>query len=219
MFIDFHTHCDRQSLDLVNLQTLHVTPQLRSNDLPHTCSLGLHPWFVDADSWRNAWTNLVELAKTPQVKAIGECGVDRNIALSMAVQMDIFQRHIHLAESLGKPLVIHCVRAFAELIALKTSSQASIPWIIHGFQKKETVFKQLLDQGFCFSFGAAILSDRSPVIAEIASISSDRFFLETDDRSDITIEQIYGRAAELRQTSIENLQQQLWSNYSQIIQS
>ena len=223
MFVDFHTHRDRQSSDLLNLQTLHVTPELQSADLPHTCSLGLHPWFVDVDLWRDAWTNLVSLAKSSQVKAIGECGLDRNIIvsknLSMEVQSDIFQQHIQLAESLDKPLIIHCVRAFTELIALKKSYQASIPWIIHGFQKKESIFRELFDQGFYFSFGAAILNDRSPVVAEIRAITGDRFFLETDDRSDLTIEQIYARASELRQVSVEDLQQQLWSNYSQIIQS
>jgi len=171
---------------------------------------------VQIDSWESAWSNLVVLAKSSQVVAIGECGLDRNISLSMELQTAIFQKHIELAERLQKPLVIHCVRAFDEIIVLKKNNQTSIPWIIHGFNKKVEVFQQLLRHNFYFSFGAAILSDRSPTTKAIAIAPNGRFLLETDDRSDITIEQIYHRAAALRQTSIETLQTQLAETYHQL---
>ncbi|MFM7601851.1 MAG: TatD family hydrolase [Pseudanabaena sp.] len=216
LFIDFHTHCDRQSPDLINLQTLHVTPDLRDESLPHPCSLGLHPWFVQLETLEIAWANLVDLAKLPEVIAIGECGLDRNIDLPLEIQISIFKRHIEIAELLQKPLVIHCVRAFAELIALKRSTKSSIPWIIHGFNKKEEVFQQLIKHDFYFSFGAAILSDRSPVAHAIATIPQGRFLLETDDRNDIRIEQIYDRAASLRHISLETLQTQLVETYRQL---
>jgi TatD DNase family protein len=213
LFIDFHTHCDRKSPDLINLQTLHVTPELQAEALPNICSLGLHPWFIHNSSWQN----LVDLAKLPNVVAIGECGLDRNIALPMEVQIPIFQRHIELAETLQKPLVIHCVRAFSELIALKKNTKSSIPWIIHGFHKKEEVFQQLLKHDFYFSFGATILSDRSPILNAIATIPNGRFLLETDDHQDISIEQIYDRTAALRHVSLDTLQTQLAKTYHQLI--
>ncbi|BBC26338.1 TatD family hydrolase [Pseudanabaena sp. ABRG5-3] len=216
MFIDFHTHRDRQAYNLINLQTLHGTAELRSAELPQICSLGLHPWFVKSSSWQEAWGNLEVLAKLPQVIAIGECGLDRQITLPIDLQIEIFQKHIHLAESLRKPLVIHCVKAFAELIVLKKNNKTSIPWVIHGFHKKIEVFQQLLKHDFYFSFGAAILSDRSPVIQAIANIPDGRFLLETDDRQDISIEQIYDRAATLRQVSLETLQTQLLETYHQL---
>jgi TatD DNase family protein len=213
LFIDFHTHCDRKSPDLLNLQTLHVTPELQAEDLPNICSLGLHPWFIHNSSWQN----LVDLAKLPNVVAIGECGLDRNIDLPLETQISIFKRHIELAETLQKPLVIHCVRAFSELIALKKNTKSSIPWIIHGFHKKEEVFQQLLKHDFYFSFGAAILSDRSPILNAIAIIPNGRFLLETDDRTDISIKQIYDRTAALRHVSLETLQTQLAETYHQLI--
>jgi len=215
MFIDFHTHRDRQLPNLINLQTFHVTITLQEADLPPICSLGLHPWFVD-ESWKDAWQHLEALASLEQVVAIGECGLDRHIDLSMEVQTVIFQKHIELAEALRKPLVIHCVKAFAELIALKKSSKSSVPWIIHGFHKKIEVFQQLLKHDFYFSFGAAILSDRSPVIQAIANVPNGKFLLETDDRQDLSIEQIYDRAATLRQVSLETLQRQLLETYHQL---
>ncbi len=216
IFIDFHTHHDRQSTDLINLQTLHVIPELQSESLPNTCSLGLHPWFVQLETWESAWANLAVLAESTKVIAIGECGLDRNIDLPMEVQIAIFQRHIELAETLQKPLIIHCVKAFSELITLKKNTKSSIPWIIHGFNKKIEVFQQLLNHDFYFSFGAAILNDRSPVIQAIVTVPNGKFLLETDDLIDVTIEQIYNRAALLRQVPLETLQSQLVETYHQL---
>jgi TatD DNase family protein len=215
MFIDFHTHHDRQSPDLLNLQTLQVTPELSSEDLPIFCSLGLHPWFIES-GWGKSWANLELLARSPQVIAIGESGLDRLIPLSMEVQITIFQKQIELAETLHKPLIIHCVKAFAELIALKKKTKSSIPWIIHGFNKKREVLEQLLHHDFYFSFGAAILSNRSPLQQAIATIPDGKFLLETDDRHDIGIQQIYERAASLRQVSLNTLQAQLLETYHQL---
>ena len=216
LFIDFHTHSDRISPDLINLQTLHVTPESQAESLPNIYSLGLHPWFVQLETWEMAWVNLADLAKLSQVVAIGECGLDRNIDLPLETQISIFKKHIKLSEELQKPLVIHCVKAFAELIALKKNTKSTVPWIIHGFNKKEEVFQQLLKHDFYFSFGAAILSDLSPVTQAIATIPQGRFLLETDDRNDISIEQIYDRAASLRHISLETLQTQLVETYYQL---
>ncbi|MBD2175866.1 TatD family hydrolase [Pseudanabaena sp. FACHB-1998] len=216
MFIDFHTHSDRQDPELLNLQTLHVTPELSSEELPTFCSLGLHPWFVEEKSWAESWANLELLGRSPQVIAIGECGLDRLIPLSLEVQITIFQKQIELAEVLQKPLVIHCVRAFAELIELKKKTKPSVPWIIHGFNKKSEVLQQLLRHDFYFSFGAAILSDRSPLHQAIATIPDGKFLLETDDRHDLSVKQIYERVASLRQVSLTTLQAQLLETYYQL---
>lgn len=219
MFIDFHTHQDLQAHNLINLQTLHVNEDLQelsNQELPNICSVGLHPWFVQDSSWETAWVNLENLAKLPQVVAIGECGLDRQIDLPLAMQIVIFQKQIALAEKLQKPLIIHCVRAFPELIALKKNAKSTIPWIIHGFNKKAELLAQLLKHDFYFSFGAAILSDRASLIQAIATIPNGKFLLETDDRTDISIEQIYDRAAALRQVSLETLQDQLVETYQQL---
>ncbi|OIP75572.1 MAG: hypothetical protein AUK48_07390 [Oscillatoriales cyanobacterium CG2_30_44_21] len=232
MFIDFHTHRDRQAPNLINLQTVDVNPQLEESisggaapprhqkleaqDLPNLCSLGLHPWFIKDDLWEAAWLTLERLASYSQVVAIGECGLDRNVAVPMELQIAVFEKHIRLAESLRKPLVIHCVRAFDLLIMLKKNHKPLIPWIIHGFHKKQAVFQQLLEQGFHFSFGAAILNHDQQMVEAIATVPMGRFLLETDDRPDLQVEQIYERAAMLRQISLETLQAQLVKTYEQL---
>ena len=212
MLIDFHTHHHRSSLNLINVQVLHVSAETRSQALPNICSLGLHPWFMES-SWQDSWHNLEKLSQLPQVIAIGECGLDRNCKLPIALQTIVFQKQIQLAEGLQKPLVIHCVKAFSELIALKKQAKPMMPWVIHGFHKKASVYQLLLEHGFYFSFGAAILQDQAFVAEAIATIPISRFLLETDDRQDLQIEQIYERAAQLRQISVNRLEIELLETY------
>jgi TatD DNase family protein len=187
--------------------------------LQNICSLGLHPWFIEIpwqDSWQNSWQNLENLSQLSQVIAIGECGLDRNCKLPIALQTVIFQNQIQLAERLRKPLVIHCVKAFSELIALKKQTKPVMPWIIHGFHKKASVYQLLLDHGFYFSFGAAILQDQAFVTEAIATMPIGKFLLETDDRQDLQIEQIYERTAQLRKVSISTLEIELLETYQQL---
>ncbi len=62
----------------------------------------------------------------------------------------MFKSQILIAEGLQKPLTIHCVRRYNEVI--NTCKGISIPKIIHGFNKKETIAAQLLQNGFLFVF-------------------------------------------------------------------
>ncbi|MGH8948501.1 MAG: TatD family hydrolase, partial [Acidimicrobiia bacterium] len=76
-------------------------------------TVGLHPH--DAGQWPEEGTQLTELATA--ASAIGETGLDfyRNLS-SRADQIRVFRRHVGLALELGKPIVVHCRDAFAEVI-------------------------------------------------------------------------------------------------------
>ena len=50
----------------------------------------------------------------------------------------------------------------------------------------------------------------------IATIPTSRFLLETDDRQDLQIEQIYERAAQLRQISVNSLEIELLETYGKL---
>lgn len=52
--------------------------------------------------------------------AIGEAGLDKLASADILLQKEVLIRQILLSESVGKPLVIHCVKAFNELIELKS---------------------------------------------------------------------------------------------------
>lgn len=67
--------------------------------------------------------------------------------------MQVFRRQAELAESLCKPLVIHCVRAHDIVIGIKKELKPRQNWVIHGFRGKPTVARMLLDAGMWLSFG------------------------------------------------------------------
>lgn len=116
-------------------------------------SIGLHPWDTADGISEEAWNALEQQAADPRVVAIGECGVDLTKGAPLFRQLLVFKRHIELSERLGKPLVIHCVKAADIILGLKRDLQPSQPWAIHGFRGKPQLGRQLTDKGIFLSFG------------------------------------------------------------------
>ncbi len=136
-------------------------------------SIGVHPW--DAGAFNEA--ALVKAASSPQVKAIGETGIDMLRGPQPEVQEAVFRRHVALSETLGLPLIIHCVKAFDRILAIKRELNPRQPWIIHSFRGKPQQALQLLRAGLHLSLGPHF----NPATARI--IPLDRLHIETDDSS------------------------------------
>jgi TatD DNase family protein len=122
-----------------------------------------------------------------------------------------------LAEKYQKPLVLHLVAAFDELIAIKKRLKISVPIIIHGFSKNEQVAKQLVDNGFYLSFGKYLL--RNPELESVfKSIPNDKFFLETDTIEE-SLDEVYALAAKYKNTSKVELIEIVNSNFKNVFKS
>ena len=87
------------------------------------------------------------------VVAIGEAGLDTLAESPMDLQKEVFLAQANLAEETHKPLIIHCVKAWADLIACKKAVKPEMPWIIHGFRGNGELASQLVRLGFYLSFG------------------------------------------------------------------
>jgi TatD DNase family protein len=160
-------------------------------------SVGIHPWYA-AEADEEDWALLEAAARHAQVLLIGECGLDKLCATEWSVQCAAFERQIALSEAVGKPLLIHCVRAYNEVVALKRRLQPAQRWIIHGFRGKPTVARMLLDAGCSLSFGARFHEEA------VRMTPPDRLFLETDE-DEVSIEEVARRVAEAKKTSPFNL--------------
>lgn len=146
-------------------------------------SSGIHPW--NAGSSEGQFEALKEIAGLPGVVAIGEAGLDKLRGAEMPVQVEVFRKQIELAIAVRKPLIIHCVKAWDELIALyKEYKLDEIPWIIHGYRGNPEQTKQLSKIGFKFSVGEKFSEDA------LKCIPLTDIFCETD-MSDLTICNIY----------------------------
>lgn len=195
--INFHTHQKEEIPSLLSIQNIH---QLEKDDLKDTpCSIGLHPWYLTKENCKKDLEWLKENLPLDNVLMLGECGLDRLKDKALDFQQTIFEQQLHLADAYQKPVVIHCVRAFSELVESVKKVQPKVPLIIHGFNKNERLFNDLKKEGFLFSFGAAIMNDRSPAYKIIQKIEPHLFFLETDD-AEISIKKIYEQAAFLRKS-------------------
>lgn len=210
MFINTHTHAQLYDakIEVVNLS-------LGSKERPNYYSYGLHPWYIDKDSLSYDLENLKVLAHEKRCLAIGECGLDKLSTVDFALQEEAFIEQIKLANKIQKPLIVHCVKAFNELINCLNLNNNKVPVIVHGFNNNENIARVLVNEGVLFSFGKALLGYESNAAKAIKNVGRKNFFLETDD-ADISIKYIYKKASELLGIDEEIIKQQLQSNFEKV---
>jgi TatD DNase family protein len=86
---------------------------------------------------------------------------------------------------------------------------------VHGFNNNENIARILVNEGYYFSFGKALLGYDSNAAKAIITVGRKNFFLETDD-ADISIKYIYKKAAELLHIDEEIIKQQLQQNFETV---
>ena len=210
-FFNLHTHKFTNNPSILEL--VNQYPWEFDASIPHY-SIGIHPWYINEERVTSDLKVIEEKLQLKECLALGECGLDKRIEVPMWLQIEVFEKQIALAEQYQKPLVLHLVAAFDELIEIKKRLKISIPIIIHGFSKNENVSKQLLDNGFYLSFGKYLLTN--PDLKEVfQSIPNDKFFLETDTIEE-TIYEIYALAAAYKGMTIKQMQTQVESNWKSV---
>ena len=210
-FFNLHTHNFTNSdavLELVNQYPNEF------DDIISFYSIGIHPWHIVEDRIDDDLMIIESKLKKKNCLAIGECGLDKRIEIPLELQLKVFEKQLALAEKYKKPVVIHCVAAFQELIEIKNRLKISVPMLIHGFSKNEQLANQLINNGFYLSFGKYLL--RNPELESVfKSIPNNRFFLETDTIEE-GIQAVYSLAAKYKNIAIEQLQEQIKSNFEAI---
>lgn len=201
---DVHTH--RRSDDDQVETILNIMVDAETEDLvdDQPCSVGVHPRSIDEEV-DDTILFMRDLAHAESVIAIGECGLDRSIPIPWVDQMRAFEDQISISEILCKPVIIHCVRAHADVVTLHRDLSPIQPWLLHGFNKGGDTLERVIEAGLFVSFGAAIMHDDSPAADALKAVPQDRFLLETDDQTEHDIAAIYARAAELRGVSVDDL--------------
>lgn len=210
---------------LYNLHTHHFTNNSKItelvnqypwefNDAIPQYSIGIHPWYINENRLESDLQCIETKLALPECWALGECGLDKRIDIPMAIQIAVFEKQIALAERYQKPLVLHLVAAYQELVEIKNRLHITVPVILHGFSKNIQVAQQMIDNGFYLSFGKYLL--RNPELKDVfSSVPNDRFLLETDMMEE-TLEEVYHKAAQCKGLTLEALQQQVAANWKTI---
>lgn len=203
-FFDIHTHHrDADSNSSILNSVSYITER--------NISIGLHPWHIDKE-WRRKLDEIAEHANKENVWAIGECGIDRiNSLADIERQKEIFQQQVLIAEKVSKPIIIHCVKGFDEVIAIHKSIKPKQAWIIHGFRGNSLQAEQLIRQGFYLSLGERFNEESAK------AIPNNKLFIESDE-STLDITEIYKKVAIAKSISIEDLVELIDENRNRIIQ-
>lgn len=143
---------------------------------------------------------------------VGEIGLDY-LRPDREAQLRIFEGQLRLAEAAGKPVVLHCVKAFEETMRLLKQFRLRAV-IFHGFIGSPEQAARAVAAGYYLSFGPRSL--RSPrTVRALGSIPTQRLFLETDD-APATIESVYATAARLLGMPLDRLKETIYNNYLHI---
>ena len=128
----------------------------------------------------------------------------------------MFLKQIELSEQIAKPLIIHAVRTYPDIISIRKETKAKQAWIIHGFQANEQSAEQLLrHNGIYLSLGDVLYKNERRASELMKVIPLNRLFLETDV-AERDIVEVYERAASLSGIEMEKLRNDIFNNFVKI---
>ncbi|UED85897.1 TatD family hydrolase [Streptomyces profundus] len=130
-----------------------------------------------------ALAEIAELAALPQVRAIGETGLDyyRTGADGVAAQQRSFRRHLALAKELDKALVIHDREAHADVLRILKEDGAPRRTVFHCYSGDAEMAAICAAEGYFMSFaGNVTFASAHPLRAALAAAPPELLLVETD---------------------------------------
>jgi TatD DNase family protein len=199
--INIHTHfINQDEFQILQLENNHI--------VNINFSYGIHP---NAATLLPSKSQFFEYASLPHCLAIGEIGLDKTCGVDFELQSKAFETQALWAEELNLPVILHCVKAWNEMLALKKHINPQQAWIFHGF-RKTTLLQSVLDAGVHISIGTAVLNDVK-LQQSIPHIPLNRLFLETDFDERYTIVEVYECVSKLKNISLQDLENQVAENF------
>jgi len=131
---------------------------------------------------RGTLGEIAALAALPQVRAVGETGLDyyRDNAPG-ETQREWFRAHIEFARATGKALMIHDRDAHADVLSILEESIAPEHVIFHCFSGDAELAKRCADAGYVMSFAGNVTFPSAVNLREAAAVApADLILVETD---------------------------------------
>ena len=122
------------------------------------------------------------LAALPQVRAVGETGLDYYRDHSdPTLQREWFRAHIGIAKRTGKALVIHDREAHEDVLRILAEEGAPDKVVFHCFSGDEQMAKRCADQGYVMSFAGNLTFASAQNLRDAAAVApADLLLVETD---------------------------------------
>ncbi len=167
-----------------DLQSSEQASQLaQSQTVYFSATAGFHP-HVASTCGDEEFRRIAELARLPQVVAVGETGLDFNRNYSPAAeQIDIFERHLQLAAELHKPVFLHQRDAHDAFHSLLKQYRPELTGgVVHCFTDSEAALQEYLELDLYIGITGWICDERrgQQLQSLVADIPPERLLLETD---------------------------------------
>ena len=214
-FINLHTHQFSNLSDV--MEVVNQYPWEFDASIPNY-SIGIHPWYIDENRLETDLETIKQKLQLDECLALGECGLDKRIEIPLDLQISVFKQQLEIVKQTNKPIVLHCVAAYDEVISIKKEMKIENPMIIHGFSKNEQVAQSLLKNGFYLSFGKYLLLSRNfgTDLEKVFNFAPENQILLETDTIEESIYQVYEKAAAIKGISVEEIKAIVFTNFSTI---
>jgi TatD DNase family protein len=142
---------------------------------------GIHPHQA-GEAGPEDEARLSELLRSPEVVAVGECGLDFHYDFApREVQFRWFERQLRLAGDLDLPVVVHCREAEEEMVPrVKEAGDAGVRGVLHCFPGDLRLLETALEAGWSVSFTGIVTFRNFQGAEAVRTVPAGRYFLETD---------------------------------------
>ncbi len=158
---------------------------------------GLHPWWLEAylkhhgsdlstvsgceaglDALEAA---IVEALQHPSCVAVGECGLDKSLAVADEIQRHVMSRQIGIADAHAKPVILHCVGMHHVLQQSLSQHRPAHGGVVHAFSGSPELAEYYWSKGLFLGIGGTITYARArKTRAAVAAMPLEALLLETD---------------------------------------
>ncbi|HGO8254818.1 TPA: TatD family hydrolase [Neisseria meningitidis] len=147
-------------------------------------ALGIHPWFSDGIAERDCVRLEAMLARYPQAW-VGEIGLDfydkTQTPPQRERQIQVFVRQLEIAQTLRRRVIIHNLKATADIAAAVKQTGFAQGGIVHAFSGSAEEARVLTKLGFKIGIGSLLLNPNARKVRDtLKALNDGDFVLETD---------------------------------------
>ena len=154
-------------------------------------AVGVHPWWVKAlaiapeDVGRAVAERIAHERQrhgsAHRCVAVGECGLDTAIDTPMDEQLPVFEAQLQAAQDLALPVIVHCVRAHAEVLRALKNCGPNKGGVIHAFSGSREIAEEYIKLGFYLGVGGTVTYSRAAKTRRtLAEVPLEHLLLESD---------------------------------------
>ena len=220
MFCDIHTHSNPHPdvaavVDISGREDCFV---FYDGSKHHFFSAGIHPKSIGED-WKNKLSGIEMLAGKNNFAGVGECGLDKFSDCPRGLQEEVFEAQLSLCQRIDKPIIIHCVRLYTDVVRLIKKVNFQNPAIFHGYNGNPDVTAQLLKlPNAFFSFSASTFATPETSGAKsLPLIPTTRILTETDCGENSNMPLTIKLLADKKNIEPHPMQQMIFENFWRVM--